>query len=345
MLVEDANTISTFISHAQLSSLGELDGAADVVVLCGSAILNCAEHVFGAIRDRGISVCRTLVICGGVGHSTQLLYDAVRAHPRYAPAIDDVQMPCAESRLLYAIGLRYFGLGDHTTLLSGEAPAAGAVSVGSGKVRVIVEEKSTNCGANAIETVALLRRHAEQIGSVRSLVIVQDPTMSRRTLASFQKAYGLLHPPAQDDGPFPPAGPESDVRTQTQTQATEAEGQEIVPTMRCCPTFVPALLPLASAAGASGSGSGTDPGSGAGAGAAAADVSSLQYAPARGLSSSAGLWAPQRFLDLLLGEVPRMRDDAAGYGPAGKGFIAHVDIPQEVEAAFTRLSAVVASNR
>jgi uncharacterized SAM-binding protein YcdF (DUF218 family) len=48
-------------------------------------------------------------------------------------------------------------------------------------------------------------------------------------------------------------------------------------------------------------------------------------------------WPMERFLSILLGEVPRLRDDASGYGPAGRGFIVHVDIPPAVEAAFGRL--------
>jgi hypothetical protein len=42
---------------------------------------------------------------------------------------------------------------------------------------------------------------------------------------------------------------------------------------------------------------------------------------------------------LLLGEVPRLRDDAEGYGPRGRGFQAHVDVPAEVEAAYAALVA------
>lgn len=31
---------------------------------------------------------------------------------------------------------------------------------------------------------------------------------------------------------------------------------------------------------------------------------------------------------LVMGEVPRLRDDARGYGPRGSGFIAHVDVSE-----------------
>lgn len=50
-----------------------------------------------------------------------------------------------------------------------------------------------------------------------------------------------------------------------------------------------------------------------------------------------GMWDIDRYITLLMGEIPRLRDDAAGYGPRGKGFIAHVDIPEAVLTAFEEL--------
>lgn len=52
-----------------------------------------------------------------------------------------------------------------------------------------------------------------------------------------------------------------------------------------------------------------------------------------------GMWGIERYRTLLMGEVPRLRDDASGYGPKGAGWIAHVDIPRDVEDAFARLRA------
>ena len=43
------------------------------------------------------------------------------------------------------------------------------------------------------------------------------------------------------------------------------------------------------------------------------------------------VWSRERFMELLLGEVKRLRDDENGYGPNGTGFIDHVDIPGIVE--------------
>lgn len=47
-----------------------------------------------------------------------------------------------------------------------------------------------------------------------------------------------------------------------------------------------------------------------------------------------GMWSMERYITLLMGEIPRLRDDAEGYGPRGRGFIAHVDVSEEVERAF-----------
>ena len=61
---------------------------------------------------------------------------------------------------------------------------------------------------------------------------------------------------------------------------------------------------------------------------------SLVFAPNR----IWGLWQPEHYMSLLLSEIPRLRDDAQGYGPKGRGFIAHVDLPEEVGAAWQRLA-------
>jgi uncharacterized SAM-binding protein YcdF (DUF218 family) len=47
----------------------------------------------------------------------------------------------------------------------------------------------------------------------------------------------------------------------------------------------------------------------------------------------AGMWPVDRYVSMLMGEVARLTDDADGYGPAGLGFIAHVDVPPSVRHA------------
>jgi hypothetical protein len=55
-------------------------------------------------------------------------------------------------------------------------------------------------------------------------------------------------------------------------------------------------------------------------------------------SEMPGVWGVDRFLSLLLGEIPRLRDAPGGYGPNGSGFIDRVDIPEEVETAWAWLA-------
>ena len=54
-------------------------------------------------------------------------------------------------------------------------------------------------------------------------------------------------------------------------------------------------------------------------------------------SSIHGMWKPERYLTLLMGEIPRLSDNKDGYGPKGTGYIAHVDVPDEVLVAFNYL--------
>lgn len=54
-------------------------------------------------------------------------------------------------------------------------------------------------------------------------------------------------------------------------------------------------------------------------------------------SKISGMWEINRYVELLMGEIPRLSDDADGYGPKGKNYIAHVEIPEEVYDAFETL--------
>lgn len=53
-----------------------------------------------------------------------------------------------------------------------------------------------------------------------------------------------------------------------------------------------------------------------------------------------GMWDMDRYITLLMGEIPRLSDNEYGYGPRGKDFIAHVNIPDEVEKAFLELQEI-----
>ena len=56
-----------------------------------------------------------------------------------------------------------------------------------------------------------------------------------------------------------------------------------------------------------------------------------------------GMWTIERYVNLLMGEIPRLSDDENGYGPNGKNYIVHVDIPKNVKVAFEELKMVFGS--
>ena len=51
----------------------------------------------------------------------------------------------------------------------------------------------------------------------------------------------------------------------------------------------------------------------------------------------AGMWNMDRYVELLMGDAQRLQDTPDGYGPKGKNFIAHVNMPFEVKEAFRYL--------
>lgn len=50
-----------------------------------------------------------------------------------------------------------------------------------------------------------------------------------------------------------------------------------------------------------------------------------------------GMWNMDRYINLLMGEIPRLTDDRNGYGPNGKNYIAHTQVPQKVQKAFEQM--------
>lgn len=198
-------------------------------MLCGSAVLRSLD-VTAALLDAHPRA--RLVVTGGRGHSTPALFTAVRS----------------------------WGITDDGS--SEAAVLAGLLASRHGvdPARITLEEASTHCGENAALTAPLLPD-----GHV---VVVQDPTMQRRTHESFRRALS---------------------------------GRAVTLASRA--PFVPVVRP---------DGGYDDVGDRA--------------------------WTLDRFVDLVLGELRRLRDDERGYGPRGTGFIDHVDVPPEVEAAASVLA-------
>jgi uncharacterized SAM-binding protein YcdF (DUF218 family) len=239
-VVADLNRVAAFLA------LGDGPGPApaDVLVLLGNSVLAVAEKAF-AIFQAGAA--RKLLIAGGRGHSTRFLEQNLQNDVRYASIASYGK---SEAELLGQMATEFWRIEPE---------------------RMLLDMTSSNCGENALFALRTLQDHGVEADS---LILMQDPTMQRRTDATFRKVWreaGLT------------AGIVND------------------------PTWVPQL-------------SLCDGG--------------LEFA-----RRVAGCWPVERFTSLVMGEIPRLRDDEAGYGPKGQGLIEHVDIPQIVLGAHTRLAA------
>jgi len=209
------------------------DQPVDLVVLMGSAVL---ESVEAAAEVYHAGRAPQILVSGGIGHSTQHLEDAVR---RRGLEVETSGRP--ESHVFRELLINRYDV----------PPQA-----------IAVEDQSTNCGENADFTRRLVDRPSR-------LLLIQDPTMQRRTHACFERSFN--------------------------------EGTRLISRAPLIPWVGPDRV-----------------------------------------SAGPGLpeiWSRRRFSSLILGEIRRLRDDADGYGPRGRNFIDHVDIPEPVLAAYERVAA------
>ena len=212
---------------------------ADVMVLFGGSILAGADLFAGAIRD---GAAEKYVIVGGEGHTTEALRK--RIHGEY-PEIRTDGLQESEAMQLYLE--KAYGLQAD-----------------------LLETRSTNCGNNITNLLALLKEASVPHDSI---ILCQDATMQRRMDAGLRK--------------YTPAG--TKIINFAAYAATVAGGE-----------------------------------------------TGLAYT-----SEIHGMWDMERYITLLMGEIPRLKDDGSGYGPKGKDFIAHVGLPSEVLKAFEDLKDIL----
>lgn len=235
-LIDAANTLGEWLAQDDSAALAD---AKDIglVVLAGNAAMPAIDAACREAAARDVP----LLISGGIGHSTPFLYAAVARHPRYNLLPTTGR---SEAAILADIAGRFWNI-----------PAD----------KLLVEDKSTNCGENAAFTRD--RMHALRL-LPRQAILVQDPTMQRRTAATFARVW-------RGDEP--------------QVEWFNVPG--IVPTLTVTPRETR-------------------------------------------FTAGEGLWPVDRYLSLIVGEIPRLRNDKDGYGPNGRGFIEAVDIPGHVLAAW-----------
>jgi DUF218 domain-containing protein len=158
----DAGVVARYLARRDVGCLDpqHLRRSLDVLVLCGSGVLNTVEVAARAFHD---GVVGSILVTGGVGHSTPFLAEAVARHPTY----DDVATEGrTEAAMIAEILERHHGV-----------PATS----------ITTEEQATNCGENAEHALRILAGT-----SAASILLVQDPTMQRRTHASVDHHQRLL---------------------------------------------------------------------------------------------------------------------------------------------------------
>lgn len=247
-IVDDINRIAAFLAKRYLDRLDAKELFSrfgilkvDVVIILGNSIPYTAQ--VGAIAYKN-GLANDIMIVGGIGHSTKDLVENILNDVGYK----DIYVEDKPEADIFKQLIVKWGIIEEE--------------------KIIVENKSTNCGSNALEALNVLRQHKKMPGSI---LLIQDPTMQLRSHVSFLKEW-------------------------------ENESTLII----SYAPFIPLLKRTAN---------------------------NNEYIN----QDIKGLWREDRFIDLIMGEIPRLRDDEQGYGPKGKGFITHVDIPDEVLDSYERL--------
>ena len=320
------------------------------VILCGSAVLDTVRlAVSAAVRTSSSSLSsptvRTvpLIITGGIGHSTSFLLDALqRTFPQdislcssmegksEAELLARVALPqVVQEQRIEGLEIQIHVLPDGLALLgtqlrNDQHASSSSCSSHSAVLHVFLETESTNCGDNAAKTVAYLHQalssHCPVASSNNNLddildqssppqslrvVLLQDPTMMRRSLLSFHHEWDKQVQHWQL--PQPPHGP----------VVVDHNGKSIFQLVE--PHWTPLTV-------------------------LAASFETLRalcvVLDEQNVVMKEDDTAAIRLLDLLLGEVPRLRNDRDGYGPNGKQFIAACDVPRDIEEAARTLCAI-----
>jgi len=250
-IVKDCiNEIGKFLAVRDIDELNSKDlekkyslNKVKLLVLLGNSItytIKCAVEAY----TNGI--CERILICGGIGHSTEILRNTIRLHETYTDIAVDGQ---SEADIFQQIINKYYNIP---------------------KDKILIENKSTNCGDNSKKAIELL----DSLGiDYSSVILVQDPTMQLRTYASFLKY----------------------IKTKKDILLIN---------------FAP-FIPVVDD-----------------------DIEFIN-------KEVDGIWTIDRYIQLLMGEIPRLKDDITGYGPKGKGFIEHVDIPYSVEETYSKLENII----
>ncbi|MGM9903693.1 YdcF family protein [Enterococcus hirae] len=233
--IQDWNQMLRFLAEPVKTKLSEL--SAPMLVLAGNCLPFLADEAAQMYLNRQVD---QLFLVGGVGHATKYLYENFE-----------------KQGIFFEKGLSESELYARYLLEKYQIP----------KEALILETHSTNSGENALFALNLLK---EKGFLPSKLLVMNDPTLQRRTKATFEKVW----------------------------RGESVVIQNYVP-------FIPEII----------------------------DRSEKWVFSDERFNG----WPAEYFQALVLGEMSRLKDDENGYGPKGKGYIEHIDIPETVWQAYERV--------
>lgn len=164
--INDINNIITFLSKRNIfelshSALVNQFGITqvDMIIVLGNSIPYIARLGAKAYKS---GLAKDIMIVGGIGHSTKYLIQNVLQDKIYK---DINVFGKSEADILRQIIVKKENIEQS---------------------KIIIEDKSTNCGSNAYEALKILK---EKGRIPKSIILIQDPTMQLRSHASFLKAW------------------------------------------------------------------------------------------------------------------------------------------------------------
>jgi len=163
-LCRDVNRISAYLALDDFDGSGpgpEVLSSLDVIALLGNQVIATLTAACELMRR---SPGATLLLSGGAGHSTQLLYDNLRLSSFGSLVLNGfVRETMAEAEMYAAIAQAAFHI-----------PAS----------RILIEKRSRNSAENARFSLQILkdsqRRH-------ETILVLQDPTMQRRSMVTWAR--------------------------------------------------------------------------------------------------------------------------------------------------------------
>lgn len=185
-MIKDLNKIARFLAVRDVDVLEKellkkqyKMEQADVILVFGNDLPYVIEFASRAFLK---GIAKVLVICGGIGHSTEHLREAVIKSSEYSFTYEEIK-DLSEAEIYGKIAEECYGIP---------------------KEQIFLDTKSTNCGENAVNGLKLLTENGLDR---KNLILIQDPILQLRSRASLERhsegeliiSYAPFIPKLKDD--------------------------------------------------------------------------------------------------------------------------------------------------